>query len=137
MTNTLKTAMPYERFVSYGAESLTDVELLAIILRTGTKEKSAMELANDILHLHSSMQGKLIGLHHISLEELQRIPGIGEVKADKDCGKGFFYPVYYTLVDVPDPIEFMRWVMEREGFSKSEKLSEDPVKDFLNGKSNR
>ena len=83
MTNTLNTAMPYERFVSYGAESLTDVELLAIILRTGTKEKSAMELANDILHLHSSMQGKLIGLHHISLEELQRIPGIGEVKAVK------------------------------------------------------
>ena len=83
MTNTLKSAMPYERFVSLGAESLTDVELLAIILRTGTKEKSALCLANDILHLQSSMQGKLIGLHHISLEELQRIPGIGEVKAVK------------------------------------------------------
>ena len=75
--------MPYERFVSYGAESLTDVELLAIILRTGTKEKSALELADDILHLQSNLQGKLIGLHHISLEELQRIPGIGEVKAVK------------------------------------------------------
>lgn len=62
---------------------------------------------------------------------------IGEIKADKECSKGFFYPVYYTLVDVPDPIEFMRWVMEREGFSKSENLSEDPVEDFLYGKSNR
>ena len=62
---------------------------------------------------------------------------IGEIKADKECSKGFFYPVYYTLVDVPDPIEFMRWVMEREGFSKSENLSEDPVGDFLYDKSNR
>lgn len=83
MTNILKSAMPYERFVAFGAESLTDVELLAIILRTGTKEKSALALANDILHLQSNLQGKLIGLHHISLEELQRIPGIGEVKAVK------------------------------------------------------
>lgn len=62
---------------------------------------------------------------------------IGEIKADKECSKGFFYPVYYTLVDVPDPIEFMRWVMEREGFSKSENLSEDSVEDFLYDKSNR
>ena len=75
--------MPYERFVCHGAESLTDVELLAIILRTGTKEKNAMELANDILHLQGNLQGKLIGLHYVSLEELQKIPGIGAVKAVK------------------------------------------------------
>ncbi len=76
-------AMPYERFLKYGAETLTDAELLAIILRTGTKEKNATELAHDILYLQESTQGKLIGLHRISLEELKRIPGIGEVKAVK------------------------------------------------------
>ncbi len=78
-----KEAMPYERFLKYGAESLTDTELLAIILRTGTKEKSALELAGDILHLQGNMQGKLIGLHQLSLAELKSIPGIGEVKAVK------------------------------------------------------
>lgn len=83
MTDLTKSAMPYERFLCHGPESLTDAELLAIILRTGTKEKSAMELANDILQLQGNLQGKLIGLHYISLEELQRIPGIGEVKAVK------------------------------------------------------
>lgn len=83
MTNTPKSAMPYERFVNYGAESLTDAELLAIILRTGTKEKSALTLANDILQLQSNLQGKLVGLHHTSIEELMKIPGIGEVKAVK------------------------------------------------------
>ena len=54
-----KEAMPYERFLKFGAESLTDTELLAIILRTGTKEKNALELAGDILHLQGNMQGKL------------------------------------------------------------------------------
>lgn len=76
-------AMPYERFLKFGAESLTDAELLAIILRTGTKEKSALDLAGDILHLQENMDGKLIGLHQLSINELQSIPGIGEVKAVK------------------------------------------------------
>ncbi len=83
MTDTLKSAMPYERFICHGPESLTDAELLAIILRTGTKVKNALELADDILHLQGNLQGKLIGLHYVSLEELKRIPGIGEVKAVK------------------------------------------------------
>ena len=78
-----KEAMPYERFLKYGAESLTDTELLAIILRTGTKDKSALELASDILHLQGNMQGKLVGLHQLSLAQLKSIPGIGEVKAVK------------------------------------------------------
>jgi len=75
--------MPYERFVCYGAESLTDSELLAIILRTGTREKNAMQLAEEILHLQDNMQGKLVGLHRVSLDKLKSIPGIGEVKAVK------------------------------------------------------
>lgn len=78
-----KEAMPYERFLKYGAESLTDTELLAIILRTGTKEKNALELAGDILHLQGNMQGKLIGLHQLTLTQLKSISGIGEVKAVK------------------------------------------------------
>jgi len=76
-------AMPYERFLKYGPESLTDTELLAIILRTGTKEKNALELADDILHIKAELQGKLIGLHQLTLTELTKLPGIGEVKAVK------------------------------------------------------
>ena len=78
-----KEAMPYERFLKYGAESLTDTELLAIILRTGTKDKNALELAGDILHLQENMKGKLVALHKLSLAQLKSIPGIGEVKAVK------------------------------------------------------
>ena len=80
---TNKEAMPYELFLKYGAESLTDAELLAIILRTGTKDKNAIELADEILHLQGHMQGKLVGLHQLSIEELKNVSGIGEVKAVK------------------------------------------------------
>lgn len=76
-------AKPYERFLKYGPESLTDAELLAIILRTGTKEKNALDIAGEILNLQGSRKGKLIGLHQLSLTQLKSIPGIGEVKAVK------------------------------------------------------
>lgn len=78
-----KEALPYERFLKNGPDSLTDAELLAIILRTGTKEKNAMELAQDILSLHGGAQGRLVVLHQITVAELKHISGIGEVKAVK------------------------------------------------------
>lgn len=78
-----KEAMPYERFLKHGPESLTDAELLAIIIRTGTKDKNALELSTEILQLQGNMQGKLIGLHQLSLAQLKSVAGIGEVKAVK------------------------------------------------------
>lgn len=75
--------MPYEKFLSFGAESLTEGELLAIILRTGTPEKSALELANEVLSLGKYPRVGLLGLHDLSLEELKKVKGIGEVKAVK------------------------------------------------------
>ena len=77
------TNLPYERFLKFGETSLTNAELLAIILRTGTKEKSALDLATDILSSLHAQSGKLIGLHYISIEDLMKIKGIGEVKAVK------------------------------------------------------
>lgn len=42
--------LPYERFLQFGPENLTEAELLAVILRTGTKEDSAVALAEKVLH---------------------------------------------------------------------------------------
>ncbi len=78
-----KTDMPYEKFKELGAEALTERELLAIILRTGTKEKSALELAGEVLSLAKSPREGLLGLYDVSLEELMEIKGIGFVKAVK------------------------------------------------------
>lgn len=40
-----QTDLPYEKFLAYGAQNLTDAELLAIIIRTGTKGEDALSLA--------------------------------------------------------------------------------------------
>ena len=75
--------MPYERFLSSGASSLTNAELLAIILRTGTKEKNATQLSREILGFFEQGASDLSALHRLTLEDLKSIPGIGDVKAVK------------------------------------------------------
>ncbi|MDE7268023.1 MAG: DNA repair protein RadC [Lachnospiraceae bacterium] len=72
--------LPYDKFLRLGAENLSDAELLAIMLRTGTKDKTPIELGRDILKLAGERFG-LLGLHHFDVKELTQIPGIGEVKA--------------------------------------------------------
>ena len=68
---------PREKLLSYGAESLSDAELLAILLGSGTKDRNVLELSNDILRKY----GGLAGLRKISKEELAEIKGIGPAKA--------------------------------------------------------
>ena len=72
--------MPYERFLEKGAGSLTNAELLAIILRTGTGGRSAVDLARQILDRGG---GRLSALHDLDLKDLLEIRGIGTVKAVK------------------------------------------------------
>lgn len=74
--------MPYEKFEKRGAESLSDAELLAIILRSGSKDADALTIAQNILSLLGARRG-LAGLYHVSLEELKSIKGIGKVNAVK------------------------------------------------------
>ncbi len=69
---------PYEKCMRYGPDALDDAELLAVILRTGTKDENAVELARRILRAGN---GTLSGLHRLSEKELMSIPGIGMVKA--------------------------------------------------------
>lgn len=79
----MKEGLPYEKFLKFGAEALTEAELLAIILRTGTRNIPALSLAEQILSLNKGKERGLNSLHHISLEELMELPGVGEVKAVK------------------------------------------------------
>lgn len=83
MKATQKQDMPYEKFLEYGAESLTESELLAIILRTGTKDLSAKELASEVLKLGNPSESGILSLHHLSVKDLMSVKGIGEVKAIK------------------------------------------------------
>lgn len=69
---------PYERFETAGAAALSEAELLAIILRTGIGGETAVELSKRVL---VNIGGSIIGLNHITLEELRCMQGIGKVKA--------------------------------------------------------
>lgn len=68
---------PRERLMRQGAESLSNQELIAILLRTGTKEESVLLLANRVLTVFE----RLHYLKHATIEEMVAIKGIGEVKA--------------------------------------------------------
>ena len=74
---------PYERFITFGAESLTDAELLAIVLRTGTKGNDAVSLSRKVLELGKYPRTGFLGLYDTDVETLEKISGIGRVKAIK------------------------------------------------------
>ncbi|WP_346238956.1 RadC family protein [Niabella insulamsoli] len=69
---------PRERLAAAGAENLSDSELLAILINHGTKEKSAVDLAREILALGNN---NLHDLGALSLSQLMKIKGIGLAKA--------------------------------------------------------
>lgn len=71
---------PYEKCETYGPQSLSDAELLAVIIRTGTKNLRAIDLAINVLSYSSANPG-LKGLNYLSMKELTQISGIGRVKA--------------------------------------------------------
>lgn len=71
---------PYEKCLSYGVEALTDVELLSVILRTGTKGCNVKELATKMLQ-NEKGNINVLSLTHLSFEQLIKISGIGKVKA--------------------------------------------------------
>ena len=83
---------PRERFVKYGKENLQTSELISIILNTGTKDKSVIELSNNILKNINDISD----LKEMTLNRLKRIDGIGDVKAIKllaaiELGKRVYY----------------------------------------------
>ena len=73
---------PYEKLEIYGAKKLSNSELLAIIIKTGTKEDSAINIAQKVLKLNKSKNlNDLRFLQSITIEELSEIKGIGKIKA--------------------------------------------------------
>lgn len=69
---------PYEKCIQRGAKELSDAELLAVILRTGTIQRTSLQTAQQLLR---GGEGNLLNLVNLTIEEMQEIPGIGQVKA--------------------------------------------------------
>jgi DNA repair protein RadC len=73
-----KDDRPREKLLEKGAENLSNSELLAILIHNGTREKTAVDVAKDVLKLGKD---SLTELGKLSIKELMKIKGIGEAKA--------------------------------------------------------
>lgn len=69
---------PREKMLQKGADNLSDSELIAILINNGTRDKSAVELAREVLHFSNN---NLEELGKISIKDLQKVKGIGVAKA--------------------------------------------------------
>lgn len=68
---------PRERMLQYGVENLSDVDLISIILRTGTKDINVKDVACEIL----KSVGSINNLNNVGIRELSNIKGVGTIKA--------------------------------------------------------
>ncbi len=71
------TDRPRERLAELGAESLSDAELLAILLRIGIRGQNAVQLGQAVLHEFKD----LLGLYQASFEQICHVKGVGKAKA--------------------------------------------------------
>ena len=72
---------PYEKFERFGSTYLTDAELLAIVIKNGSKSLNSLDIAKYILSSHENGLSGFKYLKQASLDELMKIQGIGKVKA--------------------------------------------------------
>ena len=120
-----KDERPYEKCSRLGAEHLSDVELLAVLLRTGTHGENALELARRILY-HAGESG-ILGIHQFNAERLKQIKGIGEVKAIQiscisELAKRLAKASYQDSVCFTEPKTIAQYYMEDLRHEKQEHM---------------
>ncbi len=117
---------PYEKLELYGEKTLSNAELLAIIIKNGTKEKTSVEVANEILNLNQNHnKGDINFLQDFSLEELKNIKGIGRVKAIQikaicELAGRMSKPSNYRKIQIKGPNDVANLLMNDLKFEKRE-----------------
>lgn len=118
---------PYEKLETYGEKVLSDAELLAIIIKTGTREESSLVLAQRILAMNNKNieQNNLDFLREFSLQELMKIKGIGRVKAIQikalcELASRMATPINYKKIKIKEPEDVAKLLMEEMRFEKVE-----------------
>lgn len=117
---------PYEKLEMYGESTLSNSELLAIIIKTGTKEETALELAQKVLLLNNE-SNNLRFLTQVSIEELTKIKGIGKVKAIQlkavcEIAKRMGRPINTQKIVIKTPLDVANLLIEELKYEKREIL---------------
>lgn len=117
---------PYEKLELYGEEKLSDIELLAIIIKSGTKNETALQIAQNVLLL-GNKEGyeNLEFLQHISLEQLTKIKGIGKVKAIQlkavgEISKRISKPIFNKRIILKSTEDVANLLMQEMKYEKRE-----------------
>lgn len=118
-----KTERPYEKCERKGAQSLSDEELLAVLLRTGTQGENVLDLARRILY-YAGEPG-ILGIHQFSMERLLKVKGIGKVKAIQiscisELAKRLAKACYQEALCFANPDTIARYYMEDMRHEKQE-----------------
>lgn len=117
---------PYEKLELYGEKALSNAELLAIVIKNGTKEKTSIEMANEILNLNKNQdKGDLNFLRQISIVELTNLKGIGRVKAIQikaicELATRMNKPSNYKKIIIKGPKDVANLLMSDLRFEKRE-----------------
>ena len=119
---------PYEKLEMYGAHTLSNAELLAIIIKNGTKEESSVTLAQKVLSLskkQNCIQDNLNFLQELSIEEFMKIKGIGKVKAIQlkatcELAKRISRPIENIRTKVKTPQDIVSLLMDELKMEKRE-----------------
>lgn len=112
---------PREKAWSLGIDALSNRELIALLLRSGTKDKNVLELADELLHLKSSL-GELSGCQ---MHDLMRVKGIKKVKAIELCAAfELSRRILFDQIKDEDPIEHpsqvVQWLHQQIGYEGQE-----------------
>lgn len=116
---------PYEKLEMYGEKALSDAELLAIIIKTGTREKTAVQLAQKLLSLNNTTAENLNYLNTLTIQELMTQKGIGKVKAIQLKAVGeiavrMFKTSNYKKMVIKFPQDLAKMLMSSMRFKKEE-----------------
>lgn len=117
---------PYEKLELYGEKSLSNAELLAIIIKTGTREETSVQIAQKLLKLNYDPQmGELNFLRNMSLMEIMQVKGIGRVKAIQikavcELAIRMTKPSNYKKIQVKSTEQLAKIVLEDMRFEKRE-----------------
>jgi DNA repair protein RadC len=112
----------------YGAETLTNSELLAIIIKSGTREKTALDLAKEVLKLNDNNEkDDLSFLQDISITEFMKIKGIGEIKAIQllavcELVRRINKPINKENIKIKDAKDVVKLLMNEMKYEKREKV---------------
>ncbi|PGL73329.1 DNA repair protein RadC [Bacillus sp. AFS055030] len=116
-----KDERPRERLLKFGPSSLTNQELLAILLRTGTKNESVLKVSNELLLKFDGLRL----LMNASVEEISNIKGIGEAKAVQlfaafELGKRINRLQYDKRFSIKSPDDCAKFMMDEMRFLEQE-----------------